>query len=91
MRTFLRQLAEEAARDGVLRGSILIEVMFIAGPMLVAICRFRVPGAAVWFAAACGFARGAAFPRLAALRNGGSTQRRGRTLLGPLAQRSSQC
>lgn len=88
MRTFMRQrLADEAAlATAYSADSILIEVMFIAGPMLVALfVTYATPSAAVWFAAACGFAGVVLFLR--SLPGWRIAERRRSTLLGPLAQR----
>lgn len=88
MRTYLRQripgdaeLATAYSAD-----SILIEVMFIVGPMFVALfIAFSTPSAAVWFAAAAGFLGALSF--LGSLHQWRIAPRRDRTLLGPLAQR----
>jgi predicted MFS family arabinose efflux permease len=89
MRTYLRQ---RIADDAVLAtaysaDSILIELMFIAGPMLVAFfVAYANAASAVWFAAGCGFVGALLF--LASLRDWRIERRRERTLLGPLAQRN---
>jgi MFS family permease len=88
MRTYLRQriAGDVALSTAYSADSILIEVMFIAGPMLVAFfVAYAAPSAAVWFAAACGFAGALVF--LGALRDWRIEAPRHRTLLGPLAQR----
>lgn len=88
MRTYLRQrIAGDAPlATAYSADSILIEVMFIAGPMLVALfVAYASPGAAVWFAAASGFVGALLF--LGALGEWRIEATRERTLLGPLAQR----
>ena len=88
MRTYLRQriAADAALATAYSADSILIEVMFIAGPMLVAFfVSFSTPGAAVWFAAASGFVGALLF--LGSLGQWRIAPPRSRTLLGPLAQR----
>jgi len=88
MRTYLRQrIAGDASlATAYSADSILIEVMFIAGPMLVAFfIAYSTPSAAVWFAAASGFAGALLF--LGSLRDWRIEERRERTLLGPLAKR----
>jgi len=88
MRTYLRQrIAEDAALSTAYSAdSILIEVMFIAGPMLVAFfVAYATPSAAVWFSAVSGLAGAILF--LTALGGWRIEPRRERTLLGPLAQR----
>lgn len=89
MRTYLRQrITDDAALSTAYSAdSILIEVMFIAGPMLVAFfVAYATPSAAVWFAAASGLAGAALF--LTALGGWRIEPQRERTLLGPLAQRN---
>ena len=88
MRTYLRQriAADALLATAYSADSILIEVMFIAGPMLVAFfVAYFTPSAAVWFAAAAGFIGALLF--LGALGEWRIQARRERTLLGPLAQR----
>ena len=88
MRTYLRQcVADDAAlATAYSADSILIEVMFIAGPMLVAFfVAYFTPSAAVGFAAAAGFVGALLF--LGSLGEWRIEARRNRTLLGPLAQR----
>jgi len=90
MRTYLRQRLGD---DPLLAAaysleSILIEVIFIAGPMLVAgFVAFASPAAAVWFAAACGGLGSLLFLRSPALRGWRVELQRGGSLLGPLANR----
>jgi hypothetical protein len=89
MRTFLRQ---RFARDAALStayslDSVLIEVMFIAGPMLVALLVWLAsPAVAIACAAACAFVGVLLFLRSAALRGWRIEERTHRSLLGPLAQ-----
>ena len=54
MRTYFRQsLADDALLSSA--ESVLIEIIFIVGPLIVALLvAFAAPAAAVWFAAACG-------------------------------------
>ena len=87
MRSYLRQrIAGDAAlATAYSTDSILIEVMFIAGPMLVAFfVAYSTPSAAVWFAAAAGFIGALLF--VSALGEWRIEPQRNRTLLGPLAQ-----
>jgi predicted MFS family arabinose efflux permease len=88
MRTYLRQLVAGDAplSTAYSADSILVEVMFIVGPMLVAFfIAYSTASAAVWFAAASGFLGAVIF--LGALRGWRIEPRRESTLLGPLAQR----
>jgi predicted MFS family arabinose efflux permease len=88
MRTYLRQkIAEDTALSTAYSvDSILIEVMFIAGPMLVALfVAYANASAAVWFSAGAGFAGAIVFTR--SLGHWRIENRRERTLLGPLAQK----
>lgn len=88
MRTYLRQriTGDAALATAYSADSILIEVMFIAGPMLVAFfVAYSEPSSAVWFAAGAGFVGALLF--LGALREWRIEATRRRTLLGPLAQR----
>ena len=90
MRTYFRQrLGDDALlATAYSLESILIELIFIAGPMLVAgFVAFASPAAAVWFAAACGSAGALLFGRSPALRAWRIEPRRGVGLLGPLANR----
>jgi MFS family permease len=67
--------------------SVLIEIIFIAGPMLVAFfVAYMTAAAAVVFAAACGLAGTLLFLRTPALRTWHIEQRTGRSLLGPLGE-----
>jgi predicted MFS family arabinose efflux permease len=88
MRTYLRQriTGDAPLATAYSADSILIEVMFIAGPMLVAFfIAYSTPSAAVWFAAASGFAGALLF--IGSLEQWRIEIRRERTFLGPLAQR----
>lgn len=68
--------------------SMLIEMIFIVGPMLVALfVAYASAAAAVWFAAACGFAGTLLFARSPALRTWHIEKRTTQGLLGPLAER----
>ena len=90
MRTFLRQrLGDDAALTAAYSlDSVLIETMFIVGPLLVALfVAFASPRVAVWFAAASGFVGVLLFLRSSALRQWKIAARGHATLLGPLAQR----
>lgn len=90
MRAFLRQrLGEDTLLSAAYSmESILIESIFILGPMLVA---FFVAGlsaqAAVLFAAACGFAGTILFVRSSALKLWRTEPRTRASLFGPLAER----
>ena len=89
VRTFLRQRLgdDPALATAYSLDSVLIETIFIAGPLLVALfvaaasARF-----AIWFAAACGFAGVFLFLRSRALREWRIEARTHGTLLGPLAE-----
>jgi len=90
MRTYFRQrLGEDALlATAYSLESILIELIFIAGPMLVAgFVAFASPAMAVWFAAACGSVGALLFGHSPALRTWRIEPRRGASLLGPLANR----
>ena len=90
MRTFLRQrFADEAALATAYSvDSVLIEVMFIAGPMLVALLvAVASPDIAVACAAACAFIGVQLFVQSAPLRQWRIEHRTASTLLGPLAAR----
>ena len=87
MRTYLRQrvAGDAALTTAYSADSILIEVMFIAGPMLVAFfVAYASASTAVWFAAASGFIGALLF--LGSLGGWRIEAQRTRTLLGPLAQ-----
>ena len=87
MRTYLRQrLPEEAALSTAYSlESVLIETVFIVGPMLVALFMALASAAiAVWFAAACAALGVVLFLRASALR-GWRVEPRGRaSVFGPL-------
>jgi MFS family permease len=89
MRTYLRQrIADEASlATAYSLDSVLIETMFIVGPLLVALfVGFASPRAAVWFAAACALVGVFLFLGSAALREWRIEAQGRATLLGPLAQ-----
>lgn len=68
--------------------SVLIEIIFIVGPLLVALfVAYASPAAAVLFAGACGFAGTLLFLRTPSLRDWTIEQRASASLLGPLAER----
>jgi predicted MFS family arabinose efflux permease len=90
MRTYFRQvLADDALLAAAYSSeSVLIELTFIVGPLVVALfVAFATPAMAVWFSAACGFAGTLWFLRSPALRNWRIERRAGGGLLGPLADR----
>jgi MFS family permease len=90
VRTFLRQrfgddplLATAYSLD-----SVLIETIFIFGPLLVALfVAVASPKVAIWFAALCGLAGVFLFLRSETLRHWRIEARSRGTLLGPLAQK----
>jgi MFS family permease len=86
---FRRRLAEEGLVAAAYSAeSVLIELIFIAGPMFVALfVAFASAAAAVWFSAACGLAGTLVFLRSPALRAWHIEQRISHTLLGPLSER----
>jgi MFS family permease len=89
MRTYLRQrMANETLLSTAYSlDSVLIETMFIIGPLIVALfVAFVSARAAVWFAAACALLGVFLFLRSAALRDWRIETRVRATLLGPLAQ-----
>jgi len=91
MRTYLRQrLGDDASLTTAYSlDSVLIETMFIVGPLLVALfVAFASPRVAVGFAAASGFVGVFLFLRSRALREWKIAPRSRATLLGPLAQPS---
>lgn len=89
MRTFLRQRlsgSEALVAAAYSLESVLIEMVFIAGPMIVALfIVLASPGLAVMFAAACGSLGAALFLRTPAIRGWHTEPRRSSGLLGPLA------
>jgi MFS family permease len=90
MRTYFRQhLAEDALLASAYSlESVLIEMIFILGPMLVALfVALANAGWAVGFSALCGFLGTLLFTRSPALRDWRIERRSGGSLLGPLADR----
>lgn len=90
MRTFFRQrLADELLLSTAYSlESVLIELIFILGPVLVALfVAFASPALAVYFAAACGGAGALLFHRSAAVRTWKIQPRTNARLLGPLGER----
>jgi hypothetical protein len=85
---FRRHMAEEGLLATAYSAeSVLIELIFIAGPVLVAgFVAFASAAAAVWFAAACGLVGTFLFLRSPALRAWHIEQRTSRSLLGPLSE-----
>ena len=89
MRTFFKQRLKEDALLGAAYSleSVLIELIFILGPVLVAVfVALATPAVAVLFAAACGCLGTFLFQRSEALRQWRIEPRGGASLLGPLAQ-----
>lgn len=90
MRTFFRQRLTD---EGLLTAaysleSVLIELVFIVGPLLVALfVAVASPAAAVLFAAGCGGIGTLFFLRSPPLRSWRIDPRASRSLLGPLAER----
>lgn len=90
MRTYFKQRLSD---DSLLATaysleSVLIEVIFIVGPMLVALfVAVASPAVAVIFAAACGCVGTLLFLRAPPLRSWRIEPRAARSLLGPLAER----
>jgi MFS family permease len=90
IRTYFRRRVGETllAAAAYSAESVLIEVIFILGPMLVALLvAYASPAAAVWFAAACGLIGTLLFLRSPALRQWQIEARTSANLLGPLAER----
>jgi predicted MFS family arabinose efflux permease len=90
MRAYLRQrLGDDPLLSAAYSlESVLIELIFIAGPMLVALfVAAASPGAAVLFSAACALAGTALFLRSPALADWRIAPRTATSLLGPLAER----
>lgn len=90
LRTFLRRrLADEAQLAAAYSlESVLIEIIFIVGPMLVALfVAYLSAGAAVLFAAACGLAGTLLFLRSPALAQWRIEHRHAPSLIGPLSVR----
>jgi MFS family permease len=88
MRTFFRQrLAEELLATAYSLESVLIELIFILGPLLVALfVAFATPATAVFFAAGCGSLGALLFLRSAAMRGWKVEKRSVVSLLGPLGE-----
>ena len=89
MRTYFRQrLADEQLlATAYSLESVLIELIFILGPLMVALfVAFATPTAAVYFAAACGSVGTLFFIRSAAVRGWRIEPRTVSHLLGPLAE-----
>lgn len=90
LRTFLRQRLVEEAQLATAYSleSVLIEVIFIIGPMLVALfVAYLSASAAVLFAAACGLAGTLLFRRSPVLAHWRIAQRHAASLTGPLSVR----
>lgn len=90
LRTFLRQRLTSEAQLATAYSleSVLIETIFIIGPMLVALfVAYLSAAAAVIFAAACGLAGTLFFLRSPVLRHWTIPARGGASLLGPLSVR----
>ena len=90
VRTFLRQRFGDdlLLTTAYSLDSVLIETIFIIGPMLVALfVAVASPRFAIWFAAACGFAGTFLFLRSGTLRQWRIEALARGTLLGPLAQK----
>jgi MFS family permease len=85
---FRRRLREDALLATAYSAeSVLIEVIFILGPMLVALfVAYATPATAVYFAAACGLVGTALFVRSPALLGWHIEVRSTPSLLGPLAE-----
>ena len=89
MRTFFKQRLQEEALLAAAYSleSVLIELIFILGPVLVAMfVALASPAAAVLFAAACGCTGTLLFQRSAALRLWRVEPRGATSLFGPLAE-----
>lgn len=89
MRTYFRQRlgADPLLAAAYSLESVLIELVFIAGPMLVALfVALASPAIAVFFSAACGCAGTVLFLRTPALRAWRVEARNARSLLGPLGE-----
>lgn len=90
MRTYFRQvLVDDALLAAAYSAeSVLIEIIFILGPLLVALfVAAASPAMAVWFSAACGMGGTLVFLRSPALRSWRIEARTSRSLLGPLEDR----
>lgn len=90
MRTYFRQvLADDALLAAAYSAeSVLIEIIFIVGPLIVALfVAFASPASAVCFSAGCALAGTLVFLRSPALHAWRIENRASRSLLGPLANR----
>jgi MFS family permease len=90
LRTFLRQrlLDEAQLATAYSLESVLIEIIFIIGPMLVALfVAYAAASTAVLFAAACGLAGALLFLRSPALVHWRIQERKSASMFGPLAVR----
>ena len=90
MRTYFRQmLVDDALLAAAYSAeSVLIEIIFIVGPLIVALfVAFASPAMAVWFSGGCGFVGTLVFLRTPALRAWRLQSRTSRSLLGPLVNR----
>jgi MFS family permease len=89
MRAFFRQELREEAQLAVAYSleSVLIEFLFIAGPLLVALfVAYASPEAALLFACTCAFAGALRFASNPALERWRIVARRGASLAGPLGE-----
>lgn len=89
MRTYFRQRFADEMQLGTAYSleSVLIELIFILGPVLVALfVAFASPASAIYFAAACGSAGALLFLRSSALRAWKVEERSAPRLLGPLGE-----
>jgi len=90
LRTFLRQRLLEEAQLATAYSleSVLIEIIFIIGPMLVALfVAYLSAGVAILFAAGCGLAGTLLFLRSPVIAHWRIEERRAASLVGPLAVR----
>ena len=90
MRTYMRRaLTDEALLSAAFSAeSVLIEVIFIVGPLVVAVfAATAAPALAVWFSAGCALVGTLVFLRSPALQDWRIERRSATGLLGPLAGR----
>ena len=90
MRTYMRRaLTDEALLSAAFSAeSVLIEVIFIIGPLVVAVfAATAAPALAVWFSAGCALVGTLVFLRSPALQGWRIERRSATGLLGPLARR----
>lgn len=90
MRTYMRRaLTDEALLSAAFSAeSVLIEVIFIVGPLVVAVfAATAAPALAVWFSAGCALVGTLVFVRSPALQGWRIERRSATGLLGPLARR----